>query len=88
METHSEMHAALDRHLDALLHGEPVVDLDESLPGSARSPQLEELHELVAIARLTMDALEESLPPATQARHLRLLQDAAARWGPRRPNEP
>ena len=70
------MVSALDRRLDALLRGAAVVDIDDELPESM------ELQRLVAVARLTMDALEESLSPATQARHLRMLEAAAARRPP------
>ena len=80
MEMHSEKFSALDDRLDALLHGGAVVDLDDELPESL------ELHELIAVARLTMEALGASLSPVTQARHLRMLEAAAARWGPEPPH--
>lgn len=78
------MVSALDQRLDALLSGAAVVDVDDELPESV------ELQQLVAVARLTMDALEESLSPATQARHLRMLEAAVARRppGPRRRGNP
>lgn len=67
------MLAALDRRLDALLSGTAnFVDLTDD------SPEALELEELLSAARLTIQVLDEPLSPATRARHMRMLEAAAA----------
>jgi hypothetical protein len=79
--SHSELCAELDQRLDALLRGAGFIDLGED--PSDDSPEALELQQLLTTARLTLRALDEPLSPATQLRHLRMLEAAAARWGPK-----
>jgi hypothetical protein len=48
-------------------------------------PDTLELEELIATAKLAIHALDVPLSLATQARHLRMLKAAAARWGAKPP---
>jgi hypothetical protein len=77
--SHAEMPTELDQRLDTLLRGACPVDLIDD------SPDALELQELIATARLTISALDVPLAAATQARHLRMLEAAAARWGSKLP---
>jgi hypothetical protein len=80
--SHTEMIAELDQRLDALTRGTSPAG---SADGSAGVPYTLELDELIATAKLAIRALDVPLSPATQARHLRMLKAAAARWGPKPP---
>lgn len=72
--SHSELLAALDERLDALLSGgADFLDLTDP------SPDALELQHLLNAARLTIRVLEEPVPPATRARHMAMLKDAARR---------
>ena len=72
--SHSELLAALDERLDALLSGDAdFLDLTDP------SPDALELQHLLTAARLTIRVLEEPLSAATRARHMAMLKDAARR---------
>ncbi|MGH2690350.1 MAG: hypothetical protein ACRDKW_16310 [Actinomycetota bacterium] len=72
--SHSELLAALDERLDALLSGDAdFLDLTDP------SPDALELQHLLSAARLTIRVLEEPLPPSTRARHMAMLAEAARR---------
>jgi hypothetical protein len=72
--SNSELLAALDERLDALLSGNAnFLDLTDA------SPDALELQQLLTAARMTIQVLEEPLPAATRARHLEMLHEAARR---------
>ena len=75
------MLAELDQRLDALLRGRPLAGPTGDSPGPLDVPDALELEELIATAKLAIHALDVPLSPAAQARHLRMLKAAAARWG-------
>jgi hypothetical protein len=72
--SHAEMLAALDERLDALLVGTAnFLDLTND------SSDALELQQLLTTARLTMQVLNQPLPPSIRERHLRLIKQAARR---------
>ena len=71
--SHTELLAALDHHLDALVAGRA-----DHLDLTDESPDALELQQLLTTARLTMAVLDQPLCPATRARHLRMLRAVAA----------